>query len=292
MFMRDSVTAREFLRMADVLIDRGYRLGSKIGEGTYAKVRICERNKDGTILAVKIVNLKKASKDYINKFMPRELNIIQRINHRNIINTHDVIRSNNLMYIVIDYAERGDLLQHIRDNGPIPDKEAKNMFRQILSAVKYLHETNIAHRDLKCENILIMRDKSVVVSDFGFARPLETADLFEGKFMSVTFCGSPSYAPPEVLSGIPYDPKMSDVWSLGVLLYIMVSGTMPYDDSNVRKMVNNQLYNKMTFPEHLDSKINPDCKSLIRQMLEPSLDKRLTIENILQSKWVSSHCES
>lgn len=285
---RDSATAREFLKLADTLVDRGYRLGPKIGEGTYAKVRVCERSDDGKIMAVKIVDLKKVSRDYLDKFLPRELNVIQRVNHKHILNTHKIIKTGDMIFMILDYAERGDLLCHIRENGPVSDKDARRMFKQIVSAVEYLHrDTNIAHRDLKCENILIMKDKSVVISDFGFARPLEVSDPHKGKCMSETYCGSPSYCSPEVLRGVPYDPKMNDVWSLGVLLYVMVSGTMPFDDSNMNKMIQHQVRGKLKYPPKVDKKIQPDCKALISQLLEPQVGNRLTIDGILQSTWLS-----
>ncbi|CAC5425401.1 TSSK [Mytilus coruscus] len=292
MSVRDSATPREFLRLADTLVDKGYRLGPKIGEGTYAKVRVCERHTDGKIMAVKIVNLKIASTDYLKKFLPRELSVIQRMNHKNIINTHEVIRNDDLLFMVTDYAERGDLLCHIRDHGPIPDDEAKRMFTQIVGAVLYLHcDMNIAHRDLKCENILIMRDRSVVLSDFGFARPLDQNDPLKGKYLSKTFCGSPSYCSPEVLRGVPYDPKMNDIWSLGVLLYVMVTSAMPFDDSNVRKMVNKQVCGEIKFPPRVESRIHPNCKRLISQMIEPHACKRPTVDCILKSEWILSNCK-
>lgn len=290
---RDTGTAREFLKLADTLVDRGYRLGPKIGEGTYAKVRVCERDNDGKIMAVKIVDLKKASKDYVDKFLPRELSVIQRVNHKHILNTHKVIRTRDTLFILQDYAEKGDLLCHIRDNGPVADVDARRMFKQIVSAIDYLHrETNVAHRDIKCENVLIMKDKSVVISDFGFARPLEVSDPHRGKCMSETFCGSPSYCSPEVLRGIPYDPKMNDIWSLGVLLYVMVSGTMPFDDTNMNKMVHRQVRGKLKYPPKVDGTVHPDCKTLISQLLEPQIGKRLSIDGILQSPWLAADSTS
>ena len=117
------------------------------------------------------------------------------------------------------------------------------MFGELTSAVAYCHDLGFCHRDLKCENILLAADLSVRLTDFGFTRPIEYDENGE-VVLSNTFCGSAAYAAPEIIQGKAYDPRKHDSWSLGVILYIMVCGSMPYDDSNVRKMLKEQLARK------------------------------------------------
>lgn len=285
MSQKDSATAKEFLQMSDFLVEKGYRLGPRIGEGSYAKVRIIERIKDGKILAVKIIDRAKAPKDFLERFLPRELKLLVRIDHEYIVTTHEIIQTSEHVFIVMDYAEKGDLLDYVRKHGALPDQEAKNMFQAMAQAVKYLHDLNIAHRDLKCENILLMKDMRVKLSDFGFARSIPPPEGF--KFpTSRTFCGSAAYASPDLLQGIPYNPKCNDVWSLGCILYIMVCASMPFDDSNVRKLVKQQLQDKIHFPSKVSDKVNPLCKNLIRQILDPDSTKRLNIAQVLDSDWL------
>lgn len=180
---KEGLTPREFLRIADFFASNGYRLGPKIGEGTYSKVRIAERSNNGEFLAVKIIDKRYAKKSYVTKFLPRELEIAVLVKHPNVVCTYEILHQGELVYIIMDYAERGDLLQLIQTCGGVSEKEAKRMFKEMTEAVKYLHNLGIAHRDLKCENILIMRDKRVALSDFGFSR-LQHDDV-----TSKTSCG-------------------------------------------------------------------------------------------------------
>ncbi|PRD35182.1 UNVERIFIED_CONTAM: Testis-specific serine/threonine-protein kinase 1 [Trichonephila clavipes] len=193
-------------------------------------------------VAVKVITRDKLSHEFSTKFLPREIEILSKIHHENIV----------------------------KARGHLAEKETRHFFGQMVNALKYLHGLNIAHRDLKCENIMIDDNHNIKLIDFGFCRSTGArirrilryfkyysktvislpVDAFGRRKLSETFCGSTAYAAPEVLQGLAYNPMMYDVWSLGCVLYIMTTGMMPFDDSHIRKMVTNQLKRHIKFPSN------------------------------------------
>lgn len=276
-------TPRKFMRIADILHGAGYSVGQQLGEGTYSKVRTAERRTDGTMCAVKIVDRHRVRKDYLQKFMPKELEIIAKLNHENIVKIYVIIQTTEFVFQIMEYAEKGDVLKMIQTRGFLQEEQCKIIFQDIINGVKYLHDNCIAHRDLKCENILVFESNKAAVSDFGFSCTFnEHAD----SFLCRTFCGSTAYASPEVLQGIPYDPRKSDVWSLGIVLFTMLCGMMPFDDGNVTSMVQKQLSRNYNFPKFALDKTSEAVKHLVYSILEPCCKKRPTLEKILSSEWL------
>ncbi|KAG9487456.1 hypothetical protein GDO78_007358 [Eleutherodactylus coqui] len=267
-----------------VLKLRGYTAGIMVGEGSYAKVKSAFSERLNCRVAVKIIDRRKSPPDFLQKFLPREMEILAVLNHRSIVKTYEIFESSlGKVYIVMELCTQGDLLEFIKSRGPMPEDVARKLFYQIATAVKYCHDIDIVHRDLKCENILLDQEFNIKLSDFGFARRL--VHNSNGKMLlSETFCGSPAYAAPEVLQGIPYEPKIYDIWSLGVILFIMLYGSLPYDDSNIQKMLRVQKQHHIDFPcsKHLSS----DCKDIILRMLQPDVHRRLTIDEILNHVWL------
>nr|KAG5712350.1 hypothetical protein BaRGS_023929 [Batillaria attramentaria] len=180
----------------------------------------------------------------------------------------------------MEHAGHGDLLEYIKLRGAVPEDRTRHMFRQLVQAIAYLHSNNIAHRDLKCENLLLDYQNNIKVSDFGFSR------YFEESTLSKTFCGSAAYAAPEILQGIPYYVPLHDIWAAGVILYIMVCASMPYDDSNIKKMIKDQLERKVGFSR--SRVVSPEAKDLIRKILEVNTHKRFTIPQILGHPWMEA----
>jgi testis-specific serine kinase len=171
---------------------RGYQFGSKIGKGSYGHVvraNFAEPDTgDKLELACKYVDRSKAPKDFLEKFFPRELELLTKVSHSNIIGIHSILQSGNTIFIFMRFAENGDLLDFVKKYGAIAESQANLWFYQMVSAVGYLHSLGYAHRDLKCENVLISRHMNVKLADFGFTR-----NCFDGnnkKIMSNTFCGS------------------------------------------------------------------------------------------------------
>ncbi|XP_019875541.1 testis-specific serine/threonine-protein kinase 2 [Aethina tumida] len=261
----------------------GYTFGRTLGEGSYSKVRTA-KSPEGKILACKQINKECAGKDFIERFLPRELGIICNIKHPHIVTVHKVYEIANIIYIFMDFCQNGDLLEYIRKNGNFSEKTSKELFRQVAGAVDYLHGLDLAHRDLKCENIMLMADNRVKLGDFGFARHCKTAHGEE--IMSKTFCGSSAYAAPEIIQALEYEPKKYDMWAMGCILYIMTCASMPFDDSNIKKMI------KLQLSRHIHAVIakwetrTEALKYLLCGLLEPCTKERYTIEDAINSQWL------
>lgn len=261
----------------------GYIFGDVIGTGAYAKVRRCYSEKFKCNVAVKIVSKKNAPKDYLTKFLPREIQCIHKLRHKHIVRMLEILETERSMYIVMQEAENGDLLDFINANHrKIAEKDAKVYFKQILEAVEHCHVKNVVHRDLKCENILFDKDMMIKLSDFGFARTInpEACQL-------KTHCGSLAYAAPEIVKGKDYDGRISDIWSLGVVLFAMVNGKLPFNDTSVKNLL--AAINKgITF----QSRVSEGCREVITSMLMPDTTKRTTIKDLLQHNWFSTEDNS
>ena len=156
--------------------------------------------------------------------------------------------------------------------------------RQIVLALKYLHDMSIAHRDIKCENVLITGNLNAKLADFGFARKWK--DEEGNELISETYCGTPSYAAPEVLVGRPYVPKFCDIWSTGVVFFIMVNMKKPFDRHKAQPILQQQWHKEYTFSGKVH--LSESGKTLVRQMLEPEMGLRITAEGVLRSEWMNS----
>lgn len=275
-----------------ILEKKGYKLTATIGNGSYAKVKLAEytskTSKERRRIATKIIDRNKAPDDFLKKFLPRELDIYLKLDHPNIVKIYEIIEIMHRVYIFMELAEGGDLLDFIRKHVILQNNIAKRMFGELAQAIKYCHNMQISHRDLKCENILLDRYYHIKLADFGFAR--SCVDLETNKrILSRTYCGSAAYAAPEILQGIPYNPKLYDIWSLGCILYIMVCGKMPYDDSDIKKMIKSQYDSKNKFPQKIYDRLDPLVKDLINTMLEPDVTKRANIDKVLKHPWLKEN---
>nr|CAD7401589.1 unnamed protein product [Timema cristinae] len=280
----------------EMLERRGYRLLDILGSGSHAKVdgvvkvymaefiadNLCQRP-----MACKLVDMEKAPRNYVVKFLPKELEILRRIKHPHIIETYSIIQWNKrYVCTFMQLAEKGDLLDFILENGAVSENQMRVWFRQITLAVQYMHTLEIVHRDLKCENILITAKCNVKVSDFGFARSI--LDDHGSTILSDTFCGSLCYIAPEVLKGLPYNPKISDMWGLGVILFVALNCAMPFRKfSQIKKMYEAQMSYDWAFRSKISDELSSQLKSLVKKLLEPDLNKRLGVQQILNSKWIA-----
>ncbi|XP_062554619.1 testis-specific serine/threonine-protein kinase 1-like [Armigeres subalbatus] len=278
---------------AQALKSRGYLLGRRIAKGTFATVLRAKFYDPkaagdglplGLDMACKIVDESKSKdEDFVKKFLPRELRILQRIDHPNIIQVHSIVRRKSRVFIFMRLAERGDLLSFIRKNGALSEDTSRLWFYQMADAIQYLHQLNIAHRDLKCENMLISNNMNIKLSDFGFSRTC--VDETGMAAMSKTFCGSSAYAAPEIVSGKEYNPKAADLWSLGVVLFIMLNGVMPFDEKNLKKLVKSQLAKQFAFSPEVEKVISLDAIRMVRNLLEPDPITRINIDEVMGERW-------
>ncbi|XP_042343214.1 testis-specific serine/threonine-protein kinase 1-like [Plectropomus leopardus] len=262
---------------------RGYAFKRNLGEGMSGKVVCAYSARLRRRVAIKVIDKKKANTNYLENFLPREIEIIRSLDHPNIAKTFDVFESlTSKVYIVMELCVKGDVLNYIDTKGAFPENSSCRLFSQLCDAIQYLHDSNVAHRDLKCENLLLDTEFSLKVCDFGFSKRLTYAD---GRMvLSKTFCGTPSYAAPEIMRSFPYNPKVSDVWSMGVVLYMMLYASMPFDATNVKRMLRIQIQHNIHFSD--TPAVSSEAKELIRSILHPNVEKRITISKILQCAWI------
>jgi len=263
-----------------------------LGEGAYSKVKCAYSQRLNKNVAIKCINTQVAPKDFVEKFLPRELKTLPILHHENIVRVFEILEaSNGCVYIVMEEAPNGDLLRYIQHKGALPEPEIRRYFWQLCQAIQYCHSQNICHRDLKCENLLLDKDHKLLLTDFGFSRPV----IFNNNGsvnLSSTFCGSAAYAAPEIIQGHPYDPRMHDMWSMGVILYIMACGHMPFDDSNVKKMLKVQLKNNIKFPPKHNSRLSEDLQDLVRHLIQPDVTMRATIKSTMSHTFFNEKSRS
>ncbi|XP_064466356.1 testis-specific serine/threonine-protein kinase 4-like isoform X2 [Ornithodoros turicata] len=206
-----------------------------LGQGSYGGVYRAHSLRLDTDVAVKIVCKAKVPRNYAEKFLTRELQVIRYLRHQNVIRHLEVIESVNRVYIVMELAHNGSLRDYLRRVKRVGEATARGWFRHLVDGVTYLHNKGIVHRDLKCDNLLLSKQMELKIADFGFARSHLRLDTKSQRFkyqgpLSSTFCGSYAYASPELLTGIPYQPHLADIWSMGVILYFMTEqGNNIYD---------------------------------------------------------------
>lgn len=271
------------------LEQQGYYIGKKIGEGSYASVHTANyvhRNKTKVKrIACKILDKERASRDFLEHFFPRELDVLTKVESPYIIQVYSIYERGPRVFIFMSLAENGDLLDYVKNKGEVSENRAKIWFNQICRGTEYLHSKDIAHRDLKCENVLLSRNFNCKLTDFGFAR--YTNDLGPSALCE-TFCGSAAYAAPEIVGGTPYNPKLADVWSLGVILYAMLNASMPFNDANRRKLLSDQMAGNWQFSSRVEYSVSAIAKSLVAKILEPSVANRISLSEILDHDWMRS----
>jgi len=205
-----------------------YRLLKTIGKGNFAKVKLAKHIPTGKEVAIKIIDKTQLNQGSLQKLF-REVRIMKILDHPNIVKLFQVIETEKTLYLVMEYASGGEVFDYLVLHGRMKEKEARAKFRQIVSAVQYCHQKRIIHRDLKAENLLLDSEMNIKIADFGFSNEFTPGNKLD------TFCGSPPYAAPELFQGKKYDGPEVDVWSLGVILYTLVSGSLPFDGSTLRE---------------------------------------------------------
>lgn len=268
-----------------ILEEHGYKLIKKIGSGSFAKVNTATSQKERRIVAIKIVSKSRAPHDYLTKFLPREVDVVKGLDHENIIKYYRCIETTRRVYIVMQYAENGSLLEMIRKRSQLPEAEARSIYLQLVSAIEYLHSKGIVHRDIKCENLLFDSNNVLKIIDFGFSR---RHVIQSPRNMSETYCGSFAYACPEILRGEPYDPRHADVWATGVVLFAMVFARLPFDDASVTRLVK-QVYETINFSTQGLQPISDACKACIRRILSPYV--KANFPRILEDPWIQTNEE-
>lgn len=254
----------------------GYQLGRTLGKGSCAVVKLGTHSTTGNLAAIKILKPRSLREQ---KEALRETEALQRLNHPNIIKMEQVIRENGYTCLILELGTGGELFEYIMNNGKLHEDEARSMFRQLLSGVQYCHAHLVAHRDLKPENLLLDENGNIKISDFGLSNVIKPGRLFS------TWCGSPVYTPPEVVLRQQYNGIAMDIWSLGVILYVIVTGGMPWRlESNVVRNIDDLIKGNYEIPDFLG--VSDECRDLIGMMLIADSNKRATLDTIMNHKWV------
>ncbi|XP_056586222.1 serine/threonine-protein kinase MARK2 isoform X6 [Triplophysa dalaica] len=254
-----------------------YRLMKTIGKGNFAKVKLAKHILTGKEVAVKIIDKTQLNSSSLQKLY-REMRIMKLLNHPNIVKLFEVIETEKTLYLVMEYASGGEVFDYLVAHGRMKEKEARAKFRQIVSAVQYCHQKCIVHRDLKAENLLLDADMNIKIADFGFSNEFTLGNKLD------TFCGSPPYAAPELFQGKKYDGPEVDVWSLGVILYTLVSGSLPFDGQNLKELRERVLRGKYRIPFYMST----DCENLLKKFLILNPTKRGSLEQqIMKDKWMN-----
>ncbi|XP_061885591.1 serine/threonine-protein kinase BRSK2-like isoform X7 [Entelurus aequoreus] len=251
-----------------------YRLEKTLGKGQTGLVKLGVHCVTYQKVAVKIVNREKLSESVLMK-VEREIAILKLIEHPHVLKLHDVYENKKYLYLVLEHVSGGELFDYLVKKGRLTPKEARKFFRQIISALDFCHSHSICHRDLKPENLLLDEKNNIRIADFGMA------SLQVGESLLETSCGSPHYACPEVIRGEKYDGRKADAWSCGVILFALLVGALPFDDDNLRNLLEKVKLGVFHMPHF----IPPDCQNLLRGMIEVDASKRLTLEEIQKHTW-------
>ncbi|XP_028828637.1 serine/threonine-protein kinase MARK1 isoform X3 [Denticeps clupeoides] len=253
-----------------------YRLLKTIGKGNFAKVKLARHVTTGREVAVKIIDKTQLNPTSLQKLF-REVRIMKILTHPNIVKLFEVIETEKTLYLIMEYASGGEVFDYLVAHGRMKEKEARAKFRQIVSAVQYCHQKRIVHRDLKAENLLLDADMNIKIADFGFSNEFTIGSKLD------TFCGSPPYAAPELFQGKKYDGPEVDVWSLGVILYTLVSGSLPFDGQNLKELRERVLRGKYRIPFYMST----DCENLLKKLLVLTPGKRGSLEQVMKDHWMN-----
>ncbi|XP_041494463.1 serine/threonine-protein kinase SIK2 isoform X4 [Microtus oregoni] len=252
-----------------------YDIEGTLGKGNFAVVKLGRHRITKTEVAIKIID--KSQLDAVNlEKIYREVQIMKMLDHPHIIKLYQVMETKSMLYLVTEYAKNGEIFDYLANHGRLNESEARRKFWQILSAVDYCHGRKIVHRDLKAENLLLDNNMNIKIADFGFGNFFKTGELL------ATWCGSPPYAAPEVFEGQQYEGPQLDIWSMGVVLYVLVCGALPFDGPTLPILRQRVLEGRFRIPYFMSE----DCEHLIRRMLVLDPSKRLSIAQIKEHKWM------
>ncbi|XP_078316535.1 maternal embryonic leucine zipper kinase-like isoform X4 [Crassostrea virginica] len=258
-----------------------YHLRETIGSGGFAKVKLAYHALTGEKVAIKIMDKRSLGED-----LPRvktEIEAMKDLCHQHICKLYQVIETETKFFMILEYCPEGELFDYIVSKDKLSEEEARIFFRQIVAAVAYIHSQGYAHRDLKPENLLLDEDQNLKLIDFGLcAKPKGGIDsqLF-------TCCGSPAYAAPELVSGREYLGSEADLWSMGILLYALLCGYLPFDDDKIPSLYKKIQSGKYDTPSWLSD----DSKSLIGSMLQVDPKNRVTIRHLLKHPWLMADAQ-
>ncbi|XP_021743788.1 CBL-interacting serine/threonine-protein kinase 8-like isoform X2 [Chenopodium quinoa] len=238
-----------------------YEIGRTIGEGTFAKVKFAQNTETGESVAMKVLDRSAILKHKMVEQIKREISIMKLVRHPHVVRLHEVLASRTKIYIILEYITGGELFDKIAHRGRLSEVEARTYFQQLIDGVEFCHSKGVYHRDLKPENLLLDSQGNLKISDFGLsAQPPEGVSLLK------TTCGTPNYVAPEVLNHKGYDGALADIWSCGIILYVLMAGYLPFDELELTTLYSKIANADFSFP----SWFSMGAKSLIKRILDPN----------------------
>lgn len=263
---------------------QSYELGKLLGQGTFAKVYHARQVKTGLNVAIKIIDKEKIMKVGMMDQIKREISVMRLVRHPNIVQLYEVIATKTKIYFVMEYVKGGELFNKVC-KGKLKEDVARKYFQQLVSAVDFCHSRGVYHRDLKPENLLLDENGNIKISDFGLSA-LSESRRQDG--LLHTTCGTPAYVAPEVINRKGYSGAKADIWSCGVILYVLLAGYLPFHDPNLMEMYKKIGKAEFKYPTW----ITPDARRLISKILDPKLNTRIPISRIMENHWFRRGFES
>ena len=255
-----------------------FKMGKKLGEGRFSIVKLGTHSLTNQSVAIKILDKTKIANIQDKERINREIKIMKKINHFNITKLYTIIETKYIIYLVEEYVQGKELNDYLYTKGKLSESEACKFFHQIISGLSYLHYIGIAHRDFKPENILLTNDNKVLkIIDFGLGNTYKKGQLLK------TACGSPCYIPPEMIKEEGYNPDKSDIWSAGIILYLMLCGHLPFYEEDNQLMFDKIIKGDYNLPKFLSE----EAKDILKKILEVDPNKRLNFEEIKNHPWFS-----
>lgn len=273
---RHNVSENPRAHAANALFGK-YEFGKLLGCGAFAKVYHARDVRNGHSVAVKVINKKKIMSSNLVSNIKREISIMRRLNHPHIVKLYEVLANKSKIFCVMEFVKGGELFARIAQ-GRFSEDLSRKYFQQLISAVGYCHCRGVYHRDLKPENLLLDENGNLKVSDFGLSA---VKDQIRTDGLLHTLCGTPAYVAPEILSKKGYDGAKVDVWSCGVILFVLTAGYLPFNDPNLMSMYKKIYRGDFRCPKWMSS----DLKRLLSRLLDTNPDTRITIDQILHDPW-------
>ncbi|NP_001304810.1 CBL-interacting protein kinase 15-like [Brachypodium distachyon] len=260
-----------------ILMER-YELGRLLGQGTFGKVHYARSLESNQSVAIKMLEKEKMLSAGLSEQIRREVTTMRLVAHKNVVQLHEVMATRNKIYFVMEYMKGGELFDKVEKGGKLTEVAAHKYFHQLIAAVDYCHSRGVYHRDLKPENLLLDDNENLKVSDFGLSALSESKRL-DG--LLHTTCGTPAYVAPEVIGKRGYDGAKSDIWSCGVILFVLVAGYLPFEAPNLMDMYRKIEQGQFKCPSWLSQKL----QKLLYKILDPNPSTRASIQKIKESSW-------